>query len=300
MPSIKDLRKRILTVRNTQQTTKAMKMVSAAKLRKAQEAILSHRVYADRLQALLREVGSFLAHRGIISTPLVHFHSASPEPKKKKILCVVFTSDRGLCGAFNQSVVKYCQRWIEDIKSQNHLIELCFVGKKGWEFFSRKKQAVRLGDFYSDFSGKVSSKKSAQLAQKLVQKFLSKEFDEIYLGYNQFQNAVVQKPRVDLFLPFVLSSEAVSIQSKPKFLWEPSPEAVFEQLVESHFLVHLLRVFLDSQAGEHGARMSAMENATKNAGEMIKKLTLEYNKQRQAGITKELLEIISGSESQKG
>lgn len=299
MASIKDLRKRIVSVKNTQQTTRAMKMVSAAKLRRAQEAISSHRPYARRVGELIRLVSS-LSEAPVKSPLLRRDRSRDAQEEPRKVLLVLVTSDRGLCGGFNSSVIKATQRWIGNQKpGANTSVELRFVGRKGYEFF--KNRNLKCGPSYTELSGKVVFAKAKKLVDLLIETYLSGQADEIKFVYNEFKNAAVQRVVVEDFLP--LEGEDASERPEPAqdlvFLVKPSLEEVLEQLLSKNFAIQAFRILLESQAGEHGARMSAMENATKNAGEMIRKLTLQYNKQRQAGITKELLEIISGSESQK-
>lgn len=304
MASMKDLRKRMGSVKNTQQTTRAMKMVSAAKLRRAQEAILHQRAYTQALLEMLEKASLALGEE-LLSSPYLLPPACAEDRDRaqaQRVLCVLFTSDRGLCGGFNQVVVKTCQKWLTEKQQAPGVasVELCFVGKKGWEAF--RGGYPLLGPLYPEFSGKVSALKAQGLSQLLLKRYLQKEIDQVFVVYHQFQNAMTQVPVVEQFLPWCPSVAAETVLTKggeDAFLFEPSTKAFFELLLEQFFEIHLFRIFLDAQAGEHGARMSAMENATKNAGEMIRKLTLEYNKQRQAGITKELLEIIAGSESQK-
>lgn len=304
MPSIKDLKKRIGTVKNTQQTTKAMKMVSAAKLRRAQEAIQSQRPYARKIDALIKRLIS-LPDLGFES-PLIRKDevvasgSADDGARRKNVLLVLVTSDRGLCGGFNSNVIRTAQRWLKANVDHYGTIQLGFVGRRGYDFFKTKK--VTLGPYKPELGGKVSFLKAKGLAELLMASFTSGEVDEIKIIYNEFKNAVSQEVITEDFLP--LSPK--SFQPDPAqrdddviYLVKPSPKAVLEQLLNKYFTIQAFRIMLESQASEHGARMSAMENATNNASDMISHLTLLYNKQRQAGITKELLEIISGTESQK-
>lgn len=301
MPSIKDLKKRIGTVKNTQQTTRAMKMVSAAKLRRAQDAIQSQRPFAQQISALIRELSEVTDSKKV--SPLVARKEEDMPRERKKILLVAFTSDRGLCGGFNSNIIKLCQRTIQSYSAAGADVELAFVGKRGYDFFKTKSTPV--ANYYSEVGGKVTFAKAKKLADLLIDRYLKGEVDEVKLIFNEFQNAVTQKPVVEGFLPFESAKKEENPASTetgglpPAFIIKPSPEEVMRELLAKNFSIQAFRVLLESQAGEHGARMSAMENATKNAGEMIRKLTLQFNKQRQAGITKELLEIISGSESQK-
>jgi F-type H+-transporting ATPase subunit gamma len=315
MASIKDIKKRIGTVKNTQQTTRAMKMVSAAKLRRAQEAIQNQRPYAKSMGGLIRKLSS---DEAIGSHPLVASANSSGSAEEmikgevKKTVLVLITSDRGLCGGFNSSVIKAATKWMNASANKTRLIEMAFVGRRGHDFFKNRKANV--GGYYPEAGGKVTFQKAKGLATSLVERFQKGDVDEIKIIYNEFKNAAVQEIVVEDFLP-LKSAELVrgdpnvnpeggtggmSSSNSPIILIKPGAKEVFYELVSRNFSIQCFRILLESQAGEHGARMSAMENATKNAGEMIYSLTLQYNKQRQAGITKELLEIISGSESQKG
>jgi F-type H+-transporting ATPase subunit gamma len=300
MPSIKDLKRRITSVKSTQQTTKAMKLVSAAKLRRAQDAIIQHRPYALALTQLL---GGLAAGAGEIKHPLM----INPERRIQSVTLVLFTSDRGLCGGFNSYAIKNAQRWIKENASRYSSVHLACVGKRGYEYFKTKVSGEI--SYYEELGGKVTFSNAKKLSDILIQRHLDNKSDETVIIYNEFINAVSQRPVLATFLPLdgsKLMSLSRSVKGEPLAasagdgltIIKPAPAAVFQAVVERSFPVQIYRIMLESQAGEHGARMSAMENATKNAGQMIKKLTLQYNKQRQAGITKELLEIISGSESQ--
>lgn len=307
MASVKDLKKRIGTVKNTQQTTRAMKMVSAAKLRRAQDAITNQRPYA-------RQISEFI--HTLLKLPEVTLESplldrggtaeGATGPKHVMIVCV--TSDRGLCGGFNGNVIKAANRWMRENASKYDSVTMGFVGRKSYDFFKTKK--VTVGLYEPDLGGKVSFAKAKRLTGLLMDKFMAGEITEVKFIYNEFKNAVTQRVMVEDFLPLrepaqpeatpASAGKAAEAGNIPMIIVKPSVMEVFQDLLSKHFAIQAFRIMLESQAGEHGARMSAMENATKNAGEMIRKLTLQYNKQRQAGITKELLEIISGSESQKG
>ncbi|MEK7397422.1 MAG: ATP synthase F1 subunit gamma [Candidatus Poribacteria bacterium] len=298
MPSIKDLRKRISSVKNTQQTTKAMKMVSAAKLRRSQDAIQNHRPYARRIDSLIRRV-SALSSGAIALSPLIRNDEVSPFDRRKKVLLVLVTSDRGLCGAFNSNIIKAAQKWLIANGPAYESVEMSFLGRRGYDFFKTKH--VKIASYYQDLGGRVTFVKARKLTAKLIDDYLLGGIDEIKFVYNEFKNVMSQKVVIERFLP--LEEEPIenvnTSEEKPVFLIKPSQQQLLDLLIEKNFAVQAFRIMLESQAGEHGARMASMENATRNAGEMIKKLTLQYNKQRQAGITKELLEIIGGTESQK-
>jgi F-type H+-transporting ATPase subunit gamma len=293
MASIKDLKKRITTTKNTQQTTKAMKMVSAAKLRRAQDAITNQRPYAKRVSDLMRLVSS------LSESPSKSVLIGTSQVPKTATLVLV-TSDRGLCGGFNSNIIKTAQRWLTANSSKYEKVTLSFVGKRGYDFFKTKK--VNVGTNHSEFGGKISFAKARGLADALIQNYLSGETEEVLFVYNEFKNAISQQVVVERYLPVLPPAglDAAEVAGlPPNYIVKPSIDAMLDTLLKKNFAIQAFRILLESQAGEHGARMSSMESATKNAGEMIKKLTIQYNKQRQAGITKELLEIIAGSESQK-
>jgi F-type H+-transporting ATPase subunit gamma len=307
MASIKDLKKRIGSVKNTQQTTRAMKMVSAAKMRRAQDAIQNQRPYAKQMGELISLMLSL--QEGELDLPLlkkaVSPDGASSTGELPRVLLVLVTSDRGLCGGFNTNVIRSAQRWMKAHQSEYATIDLAFVGRKAYDFF--KLRLPNVGNFYSELGGKATFAKAQQLSHALEALFADDKYQEVKIIYNEFKNAVTQIVQVEDFLPLTPKPPAQSAKAAggsddavvANYLVKPDAKTVLSELIQKNFSVQAFRIMLDSQASEHGARMASMENATKNAGEMIKKLTLQYNKQRQAGITKELLEIIAGSESQK-
>lgn len=295
MASIKDLKKRIGTVKNTQQTTKAMKMVSTAKLRRAQEAVRAHRPYAKEIQSLI-ELASSAESAAAVKSPLLRRAGESVEGQSS-VLLVVVTSDRGLCGGFNGNVIRAAQRWLEVNRANYDRVELGCVGKRGYDFFRGRGRTI--GFHFPEFGGKVTYSIAKKVAGELIKLFESGKYTEVHFVYNEFKNAGIQTPVSERFLPVEGKTQDGSATSGQVEMIKPSATEVLELLLRKNFAAQAYRVLLESQAGEHGARMTAMSNATDNAGDMIRMLTLEYNKQRQAGITKELLEIISGSESQK-
>lgn len=291
MASIKDLKKRIGTVKNTQQTTKAMKMVSTAKLRRAQEAVRAHRPYAREIQSLI-QVAAAAAGQEAGKSRLLN----KSEGAEKTALLVVVTSDRGLCGGFNGNAIRAAQRWVQANGQNYKTVDLGCVGKRAFDFFRGRGRTI--GYRLPEFGGKVTFAVAKKLAGELVTLFETGKYSEIYFVYNEFKNAGVQTPVAELFLPAAAPTEVADSSAQVEMI-KPNAAEVLDALLKKNFTAQAFRVLLESQAGEHGARMTAMSNATDNAGEMIRLLTLEYNKQRQAGITKELLEIIAGSESQK-
>ncbi|MGE4232153.1 MAG: ATP synthase F1 subunit gamma [Bacteriovoracia bacterium] len=293
MASAKDLRKRITSVKNTQQITKAMKMVSAAKLRRAQDSIMALRPFALELQKVLAAVS--VSAKEELNHPLL---TPKEESEVKKILVILVTSDRGLCGAFNSNIIKTAQRFLKTNASKYEKLDFAFIGKKGYEFFRSRKA----GKYYQNFFVNMKYAKAKQLAEELIGLYSNGEYDEIRFIYNEFKSAISQKVNVETFLP-VKPEEAQAESSEStgggSTIFEPGAKEIIDALLPKHFATHIFRIALESLASEHGARMAAMENATKNASEMVRKLTLVYNRTRQAGITKELLEITSGAEAQR-
>jgi len=298
MPSLKDLRKRIGSVKNTQQTTKAMKMVSAAKLRRAQEGITGNRPYALNVGRLIQLVSTMADQT--VSSPLVKPEGHGKPQNERKVLLVVVTSDRGLCGAFNSSVIKKAEAWFKANKEAYADIRLAFVGRKGHDAL-KGRYPDRI-ESYSEFGPKATFKTAKELTDPLIAKFEAGEVDEVKFVYNEFKNAITQVLQVEDFLPVRESpfGQAGKAEDVDLYMTRPAAGELLNRLINRHFAVQAFRVLLESQASEHGARMATMDNATKNAGEMIAALTLEYNKSRQASITKELLEITSGAEALKG
>jgi len=287
--SLKIIRKRIASVRNTQQVTKAMKMVSAAKLRRAQEAIVRARPYATLLEQALARVASRAAAEGKPSHPLL---AARPA---RKVELVLLTSDRGLAGAFNSNVLRRAQRFLTETSDDYQSVAVSILGRKARDFFRSRKMPTR-----KDFGGvhqMAGYDKAAELAGELSQRFLEGEVDAVFLCYNEFKSAISQNVVVKQLLPIVTSGEVS--QTGYDFLYEPGRRELLQEIVPKHLAIQVWRALLDSVASEHVARMTAMESATKNAEEMIAALTLQYNRARQAYVTKELMEIVSGAEALK-
>jgi len=290
VPSLRDIRTRIGSVKNTRQITKAMKMVSAAKLRRAQEAITRARPYAVLLEQALGRVASRAAAEEKPSHPLL---AARPV---KKVEIVLLTSDRGLAGAFNSNVIRRSQRFLTETSEQYESAEVSILGRKARDFFRVRKMPVRKD--YGGVHQMASYDKAADLAQQLSERFLSGEVDAVFLCYNEFKSAITQTVVVKQLLPIVTPGEASGAQGYD-FLYEPSRDALLQELVPKHLAIQVWRALLDSAASEHGARMTAMESATSNVEDMIAGLTLQYNRARQAYVTKELMEIVSGAEALK-
>jgi F-type H+-transporting ATPase subunit gamma len=288
MPGLKEIRKRIGSVKSTKQITKAMKMVAAAKFRKAQTRIIEMRPYADKM----RDVLSTLAKTVDTGHPLLEVRV------RKRVEVVVLTGDRGLCGAFNTNVMKAAVKLIKDVKNEGIEVSVSAIGKKGTDLFRRRGIALRKS--WTGLSGRVSYASAQEIAKDIMENYTSEIFDEVMLVYNEFKSAIVQKVSVSRLLPLApVSEEKTSAEAQADFLYEPSQQAIFDVLLPKNLEIQVFRALLESQASEEAARMTAMENATKNADDMIGRLTLQYNKARQASITKELMDIVGGVEALK-
>lgn len=292
MASLKDIRSRIASVKNTQQITRAMKMVSAAKLRRAQVNITNMRPYAHKILSVIADIAT--THR--VSHPLL-----SPSPHPKKVLLVVVTSDRGLCGGFNGTVSKFAEKFYRENLDQYETLDFLFIGRRGSEYFRRRK--IIGIDTITNLAREISYGLASETSKRLMKSYSEGGYDEIKLVYNEFKSAISQNLVVETLLPVDLKFSSLGQQGESAFsrdlLFEPPPESIIEDLLNKHFAVQVYRCMSESVAAEHAARMTAMESATNNAKEMISSLTLTYNKLRQASITKELIEICSGAEALK-
>jgi F-type H+-transporting ATPase subunit gamma len=292
VPSLRDIRRRIGSVKSTQQITKAMKMVAAAKLRRAQEAITKARPYAVLLEQALSRIASRAAAEETPAHPLL----VARPPRVAEL--VVITSDRGLAGGFNSNIGRRAQRFLVENGDKYETIHVSTIGRKGRDFLRARRVTVR-----KDFPGvhaKLSFGKAHELAAEYAGRFLSGEVDAVFLVYNEFKSAIAQKVTLKQLLPVETEAGAAGAGAAGvDFLYEPPRAKLLEDLVPRHLDTQMWRALLDSAASEHGARMTAMESASKNAGELIASLTLQYNRARQAYITKELMEIVSGAEALK-
>jgi F-type H+-transporting ATPase subunit gamma len=287
MPNLKDLRTRITSVGSTMQITSAMKMVSAAKLKKAQDAITQLRPYASKLQEILEN----------ISATLDPTESAYGEQRVvKNVLIVPITSNKGLCGAFNTNVIKQTRRMIEAYQAQGVQVTLVPFGKKASDLF--RKEGFVIAAHHIDIFKELKPADVSDVAQGFMQDFLDQKYDKIQLVYNLFKNAASQILQVEQFLP-VMPIE-VSGDATGDYIYEPSQSEILETLIPLSLQTQLLKALMDSFASEHGARMTAMHKATDNAKEIRDQLKLDYNKARQAAITNEILEIVGGADALAG
>ena len=296
--SLKEVRDRIKSVQSTQQITKAMKMVAAAKLRKAQQAITQMRPYADKLDAMLVNILSNLD--GDVSI------SYGVERPVENALIVVMTSDRGLCGAFNSNVLKAAVKLVEGKYAEAHKagkLSMLFLGKKGQAYFKKNYNDIHFIEDYVDIFMKLNFDDASKVADMIMDSFNEGVFDSVSVAYAQFRNPVIQYFVGEQFLPVVdnnVDSQEANSSFNVDFIYEPNQEELLEELVPSILRTTLFRFMLDTDASQHGARMTAMDSATENAEELVKDLKLTYNKARQEAITKEILEIVGGAAALDG
>ncbi|MGZ3774625.1 MAG: ATP synthase F1 subunit gamma [Pseudobdellovibrionaceae bacterium] len=294
MASLKDIRARIESTKNTQQITKAMKLVSAAKLRRAQHNIVNMRPYA----LTLRKVIADIAVTKKVTHPLME-----AKEQVKSVLLVVISSDRGLCGAFNSNINKFTEAYLNENKDKYEKVDILFIGRRAHDYFN--KRGIKPVDYITKLDKDISYELASKIANRVMGDFLDGHYDEVRIVHNEFKSAISQVVVCETILPIdigltTFKSEAEQTAAfSVDMIFEPAPEKIVEELLVKHFDLQVYRCMSESVAGEHGARMSAMENATNNAKEMINKLTLTYNKLRQEKITTELTEIVSGAEALK-
>lgn len=284
MANLKEIRNRIASVSSTMQITSAMRMVSAAKLRKAQEAITQLRPYANKLRELLQNVSTTL--EGDVGGGL------TTQREVKKVLLIVITSNRGLCGAFNSNVIKETTQTIE--RSPNVEFELYTVGKRAYDFLKRYH---KIHSNASALWDNLNYNDVALIAEEATSKFIEGEFDQIRIIYNQFKNAATHIVMNEQYLPVEMSSEGEKQTTLVDYVFEPGKEEIIKDLIPQTLKTQLFKAILDSNAAEHGARMTSMQKATDNGQELSRELTLQYNKARQAAITNEILEIVGGADA---
>ncbi|MCD4769795.1 MAG: ATP synthase F1 subunit gamma [Bacteroidales bacterium] len=292
MANLKDIRTRLSSVKLTRQITSAMKMVAASRLRKAQDKIVKLRPYADKLHEILLDISMHLDE-----SEGENGFSRVSDPKN--VLLIVVTSNRGLCGAFNSNVIKETIRTVnekypEQFNSGN--LRLMTIGKKGADYF--KKRGWQISEEHTEIFENLSFEEVNKLAQNVMNSFLEGEYDRVEIIYNQFKNAAVQILTNETFLP-VENDENSHEGEQGDYIYEPSKEEIIQELIPKTLKIQFYKSLLDSFVAEHGARMTAMHMATDNATEMIRDLTLEYNKARQASITNQILEVVSGAEALK-
>ncbi|WP_114747998.1 ATP synthase F1 subunit gamma [Pleomorphovibrio marinus] len=290
MANLKEVKERINSVSSTQQITKAMKMVAAAKLRKAQDKIVQMRPYAQKLAAILNNISS--GTEG--DTDIVY----AKERPVKKVLFIPVTSDKGLCGAFNSNILKGTAYLIEN-RYQDQLVTVMPIGKKAFDFFKKRDNPV-INDFYQLFLD-VSFENVKNAAEFVMKAYEEERFDKVIIVYNEFKNVATQLVQTEQFLPIErIQGEATDGTAQSEYIVEPSREYLIDELVPNSLKIQFFKAILDSNASEHGARMTAMDKATENANDLLKDLKLVYNRTRQAAITNEILEIVAGANALEG
>jgi F-type H+-transporting ATPase subunit gamma len=296
--NLKSIRKRISTVKSTQKITRAMKMVAGARLNRAQQRILALRPYAVKSAEALAEVTVSAERR--MGAAVAPDHPLLARREEKSVLYLVITSDRGLCGAFNSNILRRAERLWREGEAAGKKIQIATIGRKGRDFFKRRKAPL-----FHVFSGvweRLDLDQARRVARKVLTPFVAGEIDAIYLVYNEFKSAMTQRVVAEPLFPLSkqngeANDENPEAELEREFIFEPSKEALLERLVPMYVEISILRALLESMASELGARMTAMDSATKNASDMIDRLTLQYNRARQAAITTELMEIIGGAEA---
>lgn len=289
MPSLKDLKNRIASVKATQKITKAMKMVAAAKLRRAQEAAEAARPYSQRMSAVLANI----AQAGTDEAPRLMTGTGND----KVHLLVVCTAERGLCGGFNSQIARLARDHTRKLLSEGKTVKIYCVGKKGYDILRRDFASLIVERTELRDVKKIGFENADQIGKKVISLFNKGEFDVCTLFYSEFKSVISQVPTALQLIPAAVPAVETAASSEAIYEYEPDAGAILADLIPRNISVQIFRALLENVAGEMGAKMSSMDNATRNAGEMINKLTLKYNRQRQAQITKELIEIISGAEA---
>ena len=290
MATLDDLKKRIASVKSTQKITKAMKMVAAAKLRRAQENAEKGRPYSEKMNNIILNLSSGISDKENAPKLL------SGTGQEKIHLCIVLTSDRGLCGGFNTNIIKKAKAFFKKISGEGKVLKIITVGSKGYDQLKRshKDNIVERVSFKD--SKTINYLDAEKVGKMIIQNFEKKEFDVCTIFYNKFKNVITQIPQEQQIIP-LKTSEAEENSSEDNYEFEPDEDEILSNLLPKNISTQIFKAMLENSASEQGSRMSAMDNATRNAGEMVDKLTIEYNRSRQAAITKELIEIISGAES---
>ncbi len=286
MPNLKDIKRRMGSVKKTRQITSAMKLVSGAKLRKATEAATSARPYKDKMQGVLARVANSAGSDA--TSPLLQASASN-----KNALLVILTTDRGLCGAFNTSLLRRTEEFMDRLKKDGMACDILVYGRKGRDYLNARKYA--LADVVLDHTKMPKMDLVRDLSNRVVTDFTNGKYDQIYLVSSEFVNVLVQRPLFQQVLP--LSVEIDDDSENVEYQYEPGPNVILDSLLPLYLRTLLLQGFLETEAGEHAARMTAMDNATRNASDLLDQLTLDYNRARQAAITSEIIEIVSGAEA---
>ena len=291
MPSLDDLKKRIKSVKSTQKITKAMKMVAAAKLRKAQENAEKGRPYSQKMQNIILNLTKSIndpqnAPKLLVGTG-----------KDKTYLCVVLTADRGLCGGFNSNICKLAKSNFKEILSEGKLLKIITVGTKGLDQIKREYGKYVIKKFSFKNKKQITFSEAEIIGNEIISLFKQNEFDKCILFYNNFKNVITQIPQAQQIIPAETNPSKENEENPTSYEFEPDEDEILDDLLPKNISTQVFKAFLENAASEQGSRMTAMDNATRNAGDLVDKLTINYNRSRQASITKELIEIISGAES---
>jgi F-type H+-transporting ATPase subunit gamma len=291
MPSLDDLKKRITSVKSTQKITKAMKMVAASKLRRAQENAEKGRPFSEKMNNIILNISNSIIDKDNASKFLVG------TGKDNIHLCVVITADRGLCGGFNTNICRKAKNYFERILKEGKTLKIFTVGSKGYEQLKRIYGGYIIEK--TSFKGfkKITYKDTEEIGKKIVKLFNEKQFDVCKIFYNKFKNVITQIPQEQQIIPIENSNKKEEKKSENYYEFEPEENEILDDLLPRNISTQIFKAFLENAASEQGSRMTAMDNATRNAGDLVDKLTITYNRSRQAAITKELIEIISGAES---
>ena len=291
MPSLDDLKKRIRSVKSTQKITKAMKMVAAAKLRKAQENAEKGRPYSQKMQNIILNLTKSI--NDIENAPKLLVGTG----QDKTYLCVVLTADRGLCGGFNSNICKLAKTNFQKILKEGKNLKILSVGSKGLDQIKREYGKYVIKKFSFKDKKQISFKEAEIIGTEIINLFKNNQFDKCILFYNNFKNVITQIPQAHQIIPAEIKSSEPKNESSLSYEFEPEEDEILEDLLPKNISTQVFKAFLENAASEQGSRMTAMDNATRNAGDLVDKLTISYNRSRQASITKELIEIISGAES---
>ena len=291
MPSLDDLKKRIKSVKSTQKITKAMKMVAAAKLRKAQENAEKGRPYSQKMQNIILNLTKSISDPENAPKLLIG------TGKDKTYLCVVLTADRGLCGGFNSNICKLAKTNFKKILNEGKDLKIICVGSKGLDQIKRDYGKYIIKKFSFKEKKQISFNEAEIIGNEIIKLFKQNEFDKCILFYNNFKNVITQIPQAQQIIPTEKKSPESKDDNAFSYEFEPEEDEILEDLLPKNITTQVFKAFLENAASEQGSRMTAMDNATRNAGELVDKLTINYNRSRQASITKELIEIISGAES---
>tara|TARA_Y100000590_G_scaffold353591_1_gene406569 strand:- start:787 stop:1665 length:879 start_codon:yes stop_codon:yes gene_type:complete len=291
MPSLDDLKKRISSVKSTQKITKAMKMVAAAKLRRAQESAEKGRPFSEKMNNIILNLSNSISDRESASKFLVG------TGKDNVHLCVVITADRGLCGGFNTNICRKAKNYFEKILKEGKTLKIFTVGSKGHDQLKRTYGKYITNKINFKGFKKVSYKEAEEVGSKIIKMFIESQFDICTIFYNKFKNVITQIPQAQQIIPIERKKEEKKIDAENFYEFEPEEKEILENLLPRNISTQIFKAILENAASEQGSRMTAMDNATRNAGDLVDKLTITYNRSRQAAITKELIEIISGAES---